>query len=62
MQPKTKMSMKKNKVKKKEEARDFFHKIIENKKAMIACIENDGDIKVEAKKRRIELANPLSVL
>lgn len=56
------MSMKKNKVKTKEEARAFFHKIIEDKKAMIACIENNGDIKVEAKKLGIELANPLSVL
>ena len=54
--------MKEKKVKTKEEAKAFFHKIIEDKKAMIACIERDGDIKAEAKRRGIELVNPISVL
>ena len=62
MQRKIKMSMKEKKVKTKEEAKAFFHKVIEDKKAMIACIERDGDIKAEAKRRGIELVNPISVL
>ena len=48
------------KIKTKEDARAFFQKIIDDKKAMIACIERGGDLRQVAKERGIKLYNPLS--
>ena len=61
LQPiKTERTMKK-KIKTKEEARAFFQKIIDDKNAMIDCIENGGDMKALIKNRGIEIVKPLSV-
>lgn len=49
------------KIKTKEEARAFFQKIIDDKNAMIDCIENRGDMKTLIKNRGIEIAKPISV-
>lgn len=57
---KKKKTMKK-KIKTKEEARAFFQKIIDDKNAMIDCIENGGDMKALIKNRGIEIVKPLSV-
>ncbi len=51
----------KKKIKTKEEAKAFFQKIIDDKNAMIDCIENGGDMKALIKSRGIEIAKPLSV-
>ena len=57
---KKKKTMKK-KIKTKEEAKSFFQKIIDDKNAMIDCIENGGDMKALIKNRGIEIVKPLSV-
>lgn len=57
---KKKKTMKKN-IKTKEEAKSFFQKIIDDKNAMIDCIENGGDMKALIKNRGIEIVKPLSV-
>lgn len=51
----------KKKIKTKEEAKAFFQKIIDDKNAMIDCIENGGDMKALIKNRGIEIVKPLSV-
>lgn len=51
----------KKKIKTKEEAKALFQKIIDDKNAMIDCIENGGDMKALIKSRGIEIAKPLSV-
>ena len=51
----------KKKIKTKEEAKAFFQKIIDDKNAMIDCIENGGDMKTLIKNRGIEIAKPILV-
>ena len=53
--------MRKKRITTKEEAEAFFRKIIDDKNAMIACIENGGDIQKLIKDREIEIVKPLSV-
>lgn len=53
--------MRKKRIQTKEEAIAFFRKIIDDKNAMIACIENGGDIQKLIKDREIEIVKPLSV-
>ena len=51
----------KKKIKTKEEAKAFFQKIIDDKNAMIDCIENGGDMKKKNKNRGIEIAKPVLI-
>jgi hypothetical protein len=51
----------KKKIKTKEEAKAFFQKIIDDKNAMIDCIENGGDMKTLIKNRGIEIAKPVLI-
>lgn len=60
IETKKKRTMKK-KIKTKEEAKAFFQKIIDDKNAMIDCIENGGDMKTLIKNRGIEIAKPILV-
>ncbi len=52
--------MRKKRITTKEEAEAFFRKIIDDKNAMIACIENGGDLETLIKDREIEIVKPLS--
>ncbi len=61
LQPIKKEITMKKKIKTKEEARAFFQKIIDDKNAMIDCIENGGDMKALIKNRGIEIVKPLSL-
>ena len=54
-------TMKKKQIKTKEEARAFFQKIIDDKNAIIACIENGGDLKTLTDNLANENTNPVSV-
>lgn len=53
--------MKKKQIKTKEEARAFFQKIIDDKNAIIACIENGGDLKTLIADLENENTKPISV-
>jgi hypothetical protein len=53
--------MRKKRITTKEEAEAFFRKIIDDKNAMIACIESGGDLETLIKDREIEIVKPLSV-
>ena len=53
--------MRRKRITTKEEAEAFFRKIIDDKNAMIACIESGGDIQKLVKDREIEIVKPLSV-
>ncbi len=43
----------------KEEKRNFFIRLLEDKKAMKECIQNGGDVNKTAEERGIKLATPL---
>lgn len=44
---------------KKQNNRNFFIKLLEDKKAMRECIQNGGDVTKTAEERGIKLATPI---